>query len=191
AATFKTILLRKDRMKKANLTWRWRHFVPALLLAAAFSAQAKSPQELMPQTKLVGQARMTYLLLDIYDAKLYAAEGKWRSDAPFVLELSYLRDLDGEAIAKRSIEEIRKQGFSDESLLSRWYLLLTSILPDVKKGTRLTGVVDQNRHTHFYLNGEPLAQVEDPLFTTWFFNIWLSEATSEPKLRALLLGEQS
>ncbi|MGL5334882.1 MAG: chalcone isomerase family protein, partial [Enterovibrio sp.] len=147
-------------------------------------------QELMPQAKLIGQARMRYLFLDIYDAKLYAAAGKWQADAPFMLELSYLHDLDGKAIAKRSVDEIRKQGFSDEAILSHWYQLLLTILPDVKKGTRLTGVVDQNKYTRFYLDGELLAQVDDPLFTTWFFNIWLSEATSEPKLRALLLGAQ-
>ncbi|MGL6176243.1 MAG: chalcone isomerase family protein [Vibrionaceae bacterium] len=178
-------------MEKTNLISRWRHFVPALLLATVFGAQAKSAPELLAQATLVGQARMTYLFWDVYDAKLYAAAGKWRADAPFALELSYLHDLDGEAIAKRSVEEIRKQGFSDEALLARWYQLLVTILPDVKKGTRLTGVVDQNRHTRFYLNDELLALVDDPLFTTWFFNIWLGEATSEPKLRALLLGEQS
>jgi hypothetical protein len=181
-------------MTKVHFTAVFIYLLAAWLVVSPFQALAKSGSELaevVPQAKLVGQARMTYLLWDVYDARLYAPEGQWRPEAPFALELNYLRDLDGEAIAKRSVEEIRKQGFRDETVLTRWYQQLKAILPDVKKGIRLTGVVDQNRHTRFYLDGTPLAQVDDPLFSTWFFNIWLSEATSEPELRTQLLGGQS
>ena len=181
-------------MTRLYLTAVLNSLLSAWLLLYPSQALARSGAELaevLPQAKLVGQARMTYLFWDVYDARLYAPEGQWQAEAPFALELSYLRELDGEAIAKRSVEEIRKQGFNDEAVLTRWYQQLSAILPDVKKGTRLTGVVDQNRHTRFYLDGVPLAQVDEPLFSTWFFNIWLSEATSEPKLRAQLLGGQS
>ena len=167
-------------------------YISILLLIISSGAKAAADvTEWLPQAKLVGQARMTYLFWDVYDARLYAPAGQWQANTPFALELNYLRDLDGEAIAKRSVEEIRKQGFSDEAVLARWYQQLSAILPDVKKGTRLTGVVDQNKHTRFYLDGQPLAEVNEPLFSIWFFNIWLSEATSEPKLRSQLLGEQS
>jgi len=181
-------------MTATNLSLLRHSYIIALLIIISFGAKAATAagiSEWVPQAKLVGQARMTYLFWHVYDAKLFAVDGKWQASAPFALELSYLRDLDGEAIAKRSVEEIRKQGFSDEAVLARWYQQLSAILPNVKKGTRLTGVVDQNRHTRFYLDGQPLAVVNEPLFSTWFFNIWLSEATSEPKLRAQLLGEQS
>jgi hypothetical protein len=169
-------------------------YIISLLLSISYGAKAVTTvgiSDWVPQAKLVGQARMTYLFWDVYDARLYAADGQWQASAPFALELSYLRDLEGKAIAKRSVEEIRKQGFTDEATLARWYQQLSRILPNVKNGTRLTGVVDQQQITRFYLDGLPLAEVNDPLFSTWFFNIWLSEATSEPKLRAQLLGEQS
>ena len=156
----------------------------------ALSNIASEVSASVPQARLVGEARMTYLFWDVYDAKLYARNSKWRSDEPFALELAYLRDLKGKAIAKRSIEEIRKQGFTDEPTLSLWYKQLTSILPDVNNGMRLTGVVNANSHTEFYLDGKQIAYVDDPLFSKWFFNIWLGEATSEPKLRQQLLGAE-
>ena len=143
---------------------------------------------LVPQAELVGSARMTYYLWKVYDAELYASNGQWRADEPFALALTYLRDLKGDSIAKRSVEEIRQQGFTDEETLSNWYQQLSKILPDVSKGTRLTGVVDAKQHTLFYRDGEEIAYLDDPLFSKWFFNIWLSEATSEPKLRRQLLG---
>ena len=145
---------------------------------------------LVPQAQLVGTARMKYLLWNVYDAKLYASSGQWRAGEPFALELNYLRNLDGDAIAKRSVEEIRKQGFTDEPTLSNWYQQLTKMMPDVNKGTRVTGVVDANDRTLFYRDGVEIANLDDPLFSKWFFNIWLSDATSEPKLRRQLLGAE-
>lgn len=181
-------------MTATNATLLRPFFIIILLLSISYGANAATAvgiSEWVPQAKLVGQARMTYLFWHVYDARLFAADGKWQAGEPFALELSYLRDLDGEAIAKRSVDEIRKQGFTDEATLARWYQQLSGILPNVKNGTRLIGVVDQRQITRFYLDGQPLAEVNEPLFSIWFFNIWLSEATSEPKLRSQLLGEQS
>ncbi|MDX1490990.1 MAG: chalcone isomerase family protein [Pseudohongiellaceae bacterium] len=165
--------------------------IGALFSCWATLALAKLEPEvsgLVPQAQIVGTARLKYFLWNVYDAKLYTSSGQWRSGEPFALELTYLRDLNGDAIAKRSVEEIQKQGFTDEAVLSNWYRRLIEIIPDVKKGTRLTGVVDANSRTHFFRDGEKVAHLDDPLFSKWFFNIWLGDSTSEPKLRQQLLG---
>lgn len=180
-------------MKRSSMSYLLTVAIGAIGYCWAGLASAKIDSEvsaLVPQAQLVGTARMKYLLWNVYDAKLYASNGTWLAGEPFALELNYLRSLKGDAIAKRSVEEIRKQGFPDESTLSNWYQQLTKILPDVNKGTRLTGVVDANKHTLFYRDGEEIAHVDDPLFSEWFFNIWLSDATSEPKLRRQLLGAE-
>ena len=80
---------------------------------------------------LVGEARMQVLFWKVYDARLYAPGGLWSERTPFALSLTYLRDLHGNKIAERSIQEMRKQGFSDELTLARWFEELTLIIPDV------------------------------------------------------------
>jgi Chalcone isomerase-like len=40
----------------------------------------------------------------------------------------------------------------------------------------------------FWVNGVARAPINDPEFSRLFFGIWLSSATSEPKLRAALLA---
>jgi hypothetical protein len=170
-------------------------FIFVLVIAGVFMpSHASEKNELTSKyftnSQKVGEARMTYLFWDVYDATLYAPQGQWRSDMPFALQLSYLRKLHGEAIAERSIDEIRKQGFEDDTKLSQWYQSMRELFPDVTKGQSLTGIADQSRKTHFYLDDQLIGSIDDPLFTQYFFDIWLSEQTSQPKMRKQLLGEK-
>ena len=159
-----------------------------VLLTTQVTADLQTAQRYLPSAELVGKARMEYLFWDVYDAELYAPEGVWRENQPFALSLRYLLELDGEAIASRSVSEIREQGFDDEATLDRWYELMRATFPDVDKNTRITGIMDQKKHTRFFKNGDLIGEVREPLFGKWFFNIWLSEKTSEPELRDRLLG---
>ena len=140
---------------------------------------------------LVGEARMQVLFWNIYDARLYAPDGNFDADASFALSLTYLRDLQGEKIAERSVQEMRKQGFSDERTLARWYEELALMIPDVGDGNEIVGVADAEGSTQFYFDGELIGAFDEPEFTKAFFAIWLDERTSEPQFRAQLLGGAS
>ena len=163
-------------------------FLLSLFLTGNAMADIQTVQRHIPSAALVGEAKMEYLFWDVYDAELYAPEGVWRKDGPFALSLQYLLELDGEAIARRSVSEIREQGFDDEVTLARWYELMRTTFPDVDENTRITGVMDHDKHTRFYRNGSLIGEINEPLFSKWFFNIWLGEKTSEPELRIRLLG---
>jgi len=152
-------------------------------------AQSRAVVNAMPTAKLVGTATMGYLLWDVYDAELYAPDGLWRKDEPFALSLRYLRSLKGNDIARRSIEEIRDQGFNDESILAAWYESLEAIFPNVEKNTRITGVFNQQQQTEFYLDDALIGRIDDPLLSQKFFDIWLSDQTSAPEFRDELLGD--
>ncbi len=165
--------------------------VLAMILAAASPFPVLANAELVSdEANIVGKSRLTYVFWDVYDAVLYAPQGNWSEDKPFALTLTYLRDLEGKAIAERSIEEMRKQGLDDDEQLADWQSVMTEIFPDVEEGDSLTGVASSDGHTQFYFNGEPAGTVEDSAFTQAFFDIWLSKDTSEPEMRKQLLGEQ-
>ncbi|MFT4937371.1 MAG: hypothetical protein ACI88A_000385 [Paraglaciecola sp.] len=157
--------------------------------ASAMAANIELIEQHVPRAQLVGEARLTFLFWNVYDAKLYAAAGVWSSDLPFALSLKYLRDLDGADIAKRSIDEIRQQGFNDEDAMTRWYDMLIKIIPNVSATSTIVGIQNAEQGTILYHNNKLIGEVADPLFSQWFFNIWLGEKTSEPKMRKKLLGE--
>jgi hypothetical protein len=142
----------------------------------------------MPGVKKVGEGRLSVALWDVYDATLYAPNGEWNPDAPYALSIRYFREIEGAAIAQRSTEEIKKQGFSDQAMLESWEKKMRSIFPSVKKGTELTALFTGEKTTEFYHDGEHIGVIKDPLFGKYFFDIWLSNKTSEPALRKALLG---
>lgn len=144
----------------------------------------------VPQAEKVGEARLTVLFWDIYDATLYAPTGKWKRGEPLALKLDYLRDFKGENIAKSSKSEISKMGFNDSEKLELWLENMKEVFPDVKKGDSITGVYTQEKQTIFYKENEKLGVIEDPDFGLWFFDIWLGENTSEPKNRDILLSNK-
>lgn len=167
-----------------NLLFTFALVSPAL-------ADLRTARLQIPNAELVGEGRLKFLFWSVFDAALYAPGGIWSEDKPFALSLSYLRDLKGEDIVEASIDEMRKQAMDDEATLKRWGEEMAKIFFDVDDQTTLTGIVDQDGHTLFYRNGEPAGVIRDPDFSRRFFDIWLGEKTSEPKLRAQLIGSAS
>jgi hypothetical protein len=58
----------------------------------------------------------------------------------------------------------------------------------VHAGDRITGVHRPGEAAVFFVNGRGVGEVRDARFAQLFFGIWLSPRTSQPALRASLLG---
>jgi hypothetical protein len=136
----------------------------------------------------IGHGTMRYFGLHIYDASLWSADRVWHPNAPYALELTYARNFKGAAIADRSIKEIKSQRMVDPATLARWGQQMKALFPDVKEGDRLTGEYKPGHGATFYLGDRLLGTIADDAFAAAFFDIWLSPKTSEPGLRAQLLG---
>jgi hypothetical protein len=173
-----------------------RHLL-VLAAGSALSSRAGAaavPPELVgawPQTRLVGSGEMRYFGLHIYDARLWAptplsAEG-WTSQ-PFALELQYARAFDAAAIARRSLDEMRRQGPIAPARLERWRATMQATFPGVRDGDRLTGIHLPESAARFHFNGRFVGEWTDAELARQFFGIWLAPQTSEPALREALLG---
>ena len=174
----------------------FKKFAPILFLAALYTAlltntahaNLSTAQAQIPDASLVGEGRLKVLFWKVFDAQLYAPAGEWSMQKPFALSLAYLRRLKGDKIAERTIDEIRDQGFSDEAKLEAWFAQIVAIFPDVDSRTTITGVFNEQKQTLFFMNGSFIGRIEDPEFGENFFNIWLGEKSSQPKLRNQLIG---
>jgi hypothetical protein len=144
--------------------------------------------------QLAGQGSLRFLGFEIYRARLWVSPGFQPEDYaahPLALELAYRRDFTAQAIAQRSIEEMRRVGPFTAQQATRWQQALQAALPDVKAGDRLTGVYRPGAGAVFQLQGHTVGEVADPAFARLFFGIWLSPQTSEPGLRQSLLAAGS
>lgn len=169
--------------------------VPALRAQAAARPPAEVLGEL-PEARLRGSGRLRYFGLHIYDARLwvgpdYPAAAPAREDYAahrFALELEYARSLDGEKIAERSIDEMRRAGPLSEAQVQAWLAFMKTTFPNVEAGSRLTGLHRPGGMARFYFDGQPAGELRDPAFAQRFFGIWLGPQTSQPVLRQALLG---
>ncbi len=164
-------------------------FFSALLFCAQTVFASPEILSLLPGASVVGRGILSYLFWDVYEATLYAPNGRWDPNRPFFLEIKYYRPIKGLDIADRSIEEMEKQGFKNRRDLSQWRTQMKNIFPDVKEGSVLTAVyVPEKNETIFYSKTQMLGYIEGDKFSKAFFGIWLDKKTSQPTLRKSLLG---
>lgn len=158
--------------------------ITILLLTCAASAMASGDS-----LQLVGEARLKVLLWPVYDSRLYSKTGNYNpGQRPLRFEIEYLRNIDASDLVLQTELEWEQQGIVDPRR-AQWLGTLLKLWPDVTEDDVLTLHLDEQGRSIFYSNDELLGQIEDPEFGVYFLDIWLSPATSRPKLREALLGQ--
>ncbi|WP_299797114.1 chalcone isomerase family protein [uncultured Shewanella sp.] len=153
---------------------------------------ATSASEL-PKLIKSGEGEMSYLFWTIYRAELYVESLPFDEKVlPKALKIEYFRNIDSEALVDATKEQWGHLGL-DEQLISVWGERLNVIWPDISEGDELIIYVGKDGESTFYSgeNGETvneLGRVNDSEFGPAFLSIWLSDKTSQPELRAKLLG---
>ena len=163
---------------------------PAWVAAQGTAAPPEVAAEL-PGARLLGQGRLTYMMLSIYRARLWVADGFDAAQFerhPLALELVYARSLNGKMIAQRSLDEMKRAGGIGDTQAARWLAAMTGLFPDVAEGDRLTGLHRPGQAVAFFSNARAAGEVRDAEFARRFIGIWLAPATSQPNLRQQLIG---
>ncbi len=146
----------------------------------------------MNDARFAGQAKLSVLGFQIYDARLWVAPGfksKAFSEHGFGLELAYLRNVSGEDIATRSLDEMRRFATLSTEQEKEWLRQMREVFPSVQKGDRLVGINRPGIGTTFHFNGKLQGEIRDPEFARLFFGIWLFETTAKPAIRKDLLAK--
>jgi len=169
------------------------HAPVALTLVAAVHAMTVAPEisDALHDVRLVGSGELRFFGLPVYEARLWARPGfdpAHFERNPFALEIRYARRLPGNAIAERSIAEMRRIGDFSPEEGQRWLGIMREAFPDVADGDRLTGVNDGQGGVRFFHNGRAGPALQDARFAHLFFGIWLSERTPSRALRESLVA---
>ncbi len=181
-------------MRRSRAPVFWRSLTVALALSASFASFASWATAVpanVSGVRPLGAAKLTVFGFEVYHARLWAGPEFDRDDYarhPHVLELTYLRDFKGRAIAERSLKEMRGVDAFTDAQAQAWLAALTQALPDVKKGDRLAGIYQPGKALRLLFNDTPLPVLNDPVLARIFMGIWLSPRTSEPAMREALLS---
>ncbi len=141
-----------------------------------------------PSLKLRGKTLLRVFGFRIYHGFLWTQEGSDSLKDTHALDLEYLRNFEGEALATRSIDEMKSQGIGSESQYDGWLKEMRRVFPNVKPNDRITGLHLPGKGAKFFHNGKFTGDVNDPAFAQAFFDIWLSPKTTQPAMRKELLA---
>ena len=159
------------------------------LLLAVMAVTLGQPAQSLPALQKIGESEMQVMFWRIYRAELFANSQPYNRDSyPQLLSITYLRAIEQQALLEATQDQWLHLGVASEQQ-NRWLAQLDKVWPDVKKGDQLRLLVDENQQSHFFSREQHLGSIDDPEFGRAFLDIWLSENTSHPKLRAELLGE--
>ncbi|UJF21557.1 chalcone isomerase family protein [Shewanella sp. OMA3-2] len=142
----------------------------------------------LPPLILVGEAELDVLWFDVYLAKLYSLDGTYQPESfPIKLAIQYHRDISAAELIEATIEQWQANGLT-ESQINRIKPHLALSWPDVNNNDTLSFIIHNDKQAEFLFNDKPFYQLDDAEFSAAFIGIWLSETTTEPKLRQQLIG---
>jgi len=141
-----------------------------------------------PELRPLGEGRLRWFGLHIYDATLWTSESAVSLQNEFALDIRYARNIPSHRLVSTSLKEMRRLGFGDGPQREQWSREMARVFPEIAKGDRLTGVNLPGVGAEFFHNGRSVGLVADAGFADAFFSIWLDPRTREPRLRESLIG---
>ena len=162
----------------------------SLQLDDSFSGKANLKSVLAVQPFITtGSATFSILFWDLYQSQLKTTSGHYpisvESDE-LVFQIRYFADISNADLIMRTIEQWQHQGVPQKNYQG-YIEALTAIWPNIKKGDSLAMLMQKDKSV-FYFNNQYIGAINDDVFGQLFVDIWLGESTSEPRLRAQLLG---
>jgi hypothetical protein len=170
-------------------------FSYALQSAVVFALQqpqsGSTSSQMQAKYQTVGEGKFSYWFWDLYNARLATADGQfvdYQKSVPLLLELRYLRDISKTEFVDATLDQWRIQAGGVQKQHKLWAGEQNTLWRDVKKGDVLGAEMHPDGLISFYFNQQLLGTTKDPAMGPAFFDIWLSEKTTAPELRQLLLA---
>jgi hypothetical protein len=161
-----------------------------VMLNAATVMATEKPTEIASVVKAktpYGSGKLSQFFFHIYDAEVWTDSPCWSYNAPFALSVTYGMSITKEDLVDSTLKEIFRQHEPSEPAMQAYGVTLNKAYGDVKEGDRITAIYTSSGGIEFYLNAKKMAESDDTVFAKHFFDIWLSDKTSEPTLRKKLL----
>jgi len=144
---------------------------------------------------LNGAGVRTKVVFRVYAAGLYAekrsggAEELISSVQDKVMELAFLRSVDGPAVAEAMDQGFRKNSAESLPALKERLEKFRLLIPDLKKGDRLLFAYTAGKSVAVEVNGRKMGEIEGKDFADALFRCWLGKAPADKELKRGLLGE--
>ncbi|MGC6452993.1 MAG: chalcone isomerase family protein [Candidatus Puniceispirillaceae bacterium] len=172
-----------------------RHFLAAILAlgltprAAMAEATTGVMEGLVPAARRVGKARFKVIFFKIYDAELFAPDGRFDRAGPYALRLTYLVNGKKDRIVSQTVKEMKRQGSASTAQIGRWEGLMERYFIDMDKGTSADFIHTADGRLVLTAKGRMLGEITDRDFIAALMDIWLGPKVRDKNFQRALLGQ--
>jgi hypothetical protein len=179
-------------------------FIMSVSVAAAASPAGVTVKGVTFQPQLVrggrtlslnGAGVRTRVIFKVYAAALYVGTPSKEAGAllsaaqPKLMELVFLRSVDGQAVSEAITKGFEKNSKDKLNSLSSRLGKFRGLIPDFKKGDRISFVSAQGEGVAVEVNGSAKGKVEGDDFAEALFRCWLGDVPADPLLKKGLIGQ--
>ena len=155
----------------------------------SFANQPNLNDILAQNNQLVGKVKFKKWFFHIYNAELLTKSGNFNWDKPFVLKIHYLIGFKSKIIVNRTISEISKQHKAETKENKEKYSeIISKVIPDIKKNSYLYGYMSKDGYAYILTKDKLVGMIDDKQLSKYFFEIWLSDKTSDDTMSKQLRG---
>ena len=158
------------------------------LLAVPATAHAEALRTYVSNAELVGEARLQMFFFKIYDAQLFAPEGRFERDGAYALRLNYLINAKKDKIVERTVKEMKRQKSASNRVIESWVPLMEANFISMPKGSSADFIHTADGRLILAANGEELAEITNRRFIKALMDIWLGPNVRDPEFQRELMG---
>jgi len=147
-----------------------------------------------PGLRLVGQGKLNWFGISLYEASLWTTEGRFdqfTAHEKVALEIRYLKNIPASRLVDSARTEWSRLQLLEVEVIEKWCRQVAEIWPNVTPGDRITSVVSRGGATRFYVNDRFAGEIQDAEFGPMLLKIWLHPDTRSKSLRRSLLGQRA
>ena len=144
--------------------------------------------EIMPTAKKVGEARFKVFLFKIYDAELFAQDGRFDRKGPYALRLNYLLDAKKDRIISSTVKEMKRQKAASKAVIESWISLMERHFISMDEGSQADFIHTGDGRLLLTANGKPVSEITDRRFITALMNVWLGPKVRDREFQDKLMG---
>jgi len=169
---------------------RRRNLVLGLLgwLALPKMARGDAFLEFMPTAERVGTARFKVMFFKIYDAELFAPNGRFDPKGPYGLRLTYLVDAKKDRIVSSTVKEMKRQKAASKSTIESWIPLMERHFIAMDKGGQAGFLDTGDGRLLVTANGQVIGEIDDRKFITALMDVWLGPKVRDKEFQDRLMG---
>ena len=158
------------------------------LFAVPVAAQDDALRKHVPDAELVGEARLQIFFFKIYDAQLYAPNGRFTRDGAYALRLNYLIDAEKDKIVERTVKEMKRQQAASSPVIEGWVPLMEANFISMPKGSSADFIHTSDGRLILAANGEAIAEIANRRFIKALMDIWLGPKPRDLEFQRDLMG---